>query len=108
MTRYTLHVPLMLNDGTPTDESELATIEGHLLSLVGGFTTTDGIGAWRADDGTTYREPVRLYVADTDADVLPELRQLAERAARRLAQEAVYLTAAPIRAELIVPSTVAA
>lgn len=102
MTRLTLHIPLFLNDGTPTPESALEIIESDLLTVADGFTATDGIGAWRSDDGTTYREPVRLYAVDTDR---PEydarhIRHIAEWAAANLEQEAVYVTHAPIAAQL--------
>ena len=40
MTRYTLTVPLTLNDGTRTPAAELSRIERELLSIAGGFTAT--------------------------------------------------------------------
>ena len=101
MTRYTLHVPLVLNDGTPTPEQELADVEAYLLDIAGGFTATDGIGGWRGDDGTVYREPVRLYLVDTADDIAYLLRQAAASVALNLDQEAVYVTAAPIQTTLV-------
>lgn len=102
MTRYTLHVPLILNDGAPTPEDTLADVESDLLDLAGGFTATDGVGGWRGD-GTVYREPVRLYHIDTSDPDAPELlANLGRAVARWIGQEAVYLTAQPIGTELLV------
>ena len=102
MTRYTLHVPLQLNDGAPVDADTLATIESDLLDLAGGFTATEGIGAWRGNGGHVYREPVRLYHVDTAEPDAPELlAALASSVARWLDQEAVYLTAAPLATQLL-------
>lgn len=103
MNRYTLHIPLYLNDGTPTPEPELRLIENAVISLAGGFTATDGIGAWRGD-AETYREPMRLLAVDTADDIGPELLRIAERAAVRLDQEAVYVTRQEIETYLIAPA----
>ena len=101
MTRYTLHVPLTRNDGSPVEDDILALIEDDILGIAGGFTATDGIGAWRGD-GTTYREPVRLFLVDTAEPDAPELlRALASTVARWLDQEAVYLTAAELTTSLV-------
>jgi hypothetical protein len=98
--RFTLHVPEQLNDGTPTPLERLEQIEEALLVIAGGFTLTHGIGAWKSGD-TIYREPVRLYHTDADeADGLL-LAELARNVARDLQQEAVYLTATDIDAQLI-------
>lgn len=102
MTRYTLHVPLVLNDGTSTPEDVLGSTELELLQLAGGFTATDGYGGWIGDGGTIYREPVRLYAVDAEG-IEPELLQLADRIADRLDQEAVYLTRSPIAVQLVSP-----
>jgi hypothetical protein len=105
MIRFTLHVPEQYNDGTNVGREVLGEIEYLLLSYVGGFTLTHGIGAWRSDDGTIYRESVRLYAADSDdPDVGEKLQRLAARVADALRQEAVYLTTAVIGTELVVPT----
>lgn len=103
MTRYTLHVPLQLNDGSDTPAFELHEIEKSLLHLVGGFTATDGAGSWLDDEGQLYREPVRLYATDTDADIRPELLGLAQSIAARLGQLAVYVTAQDVTTWLVEP-----
>ena len=54
MTRYTLTVPLQLNDGTPTGALDILAIEDSLLDLAGGFTASDAVGSWR-DPGTGSR-----------------------------------------------------
>jgi hypothetical protein len=99
--RFTLHVPLQRNDSSPVEDDILALIESDLLDIGGGFTATDGVGAWRGD-GTTYREPVRLYAVDTDDPEAPGLlHALARTVARWLDQEAVYLTAADLTPSLV-------
>ena len=104
MTRYTLHIPEADNDGIPFDEPTFEVIERELLDIGGGFTTTPGVGGWQGDE-QTYREPVRLYHVDTeDPDAGARLLALAERAARILLQEAVYLTRQSIETFLIAPA----
>jgi hypothetical protein len=53
VTRFTLHVPEALNDGTPVGPESFDLIENALLIIGGGFTLTHGIGAWRGDGGRT-------------------------------------------------------
>ena len=97
MTRFTLHVPERHNDGSPVAPARLEVIESSLLAIGGGFTLAHGVGAWRSDDGTIYREPVRLYAVDTaEPDAGDRLRALAADVAWGLEQEAVYLTAQAI------------
>lgn len=100
MTRYTIHVPTILNDGSPVAQGELALIESQILAVAGGYTVTRGFGAWQ-DNGITYRDPVKLYAVDSAEDIAPELIRIAERAAKRLAQEAVYMTAQDISVTLV-------
>ena len=105
MTRYTLHVPEQYNDGTPVGPDAFAAIEERLLALTGGYTLTHGIGGWQdPETGTIYREPVRLYAADTARDLTEQLSDLADLVASVLKQEAVYLTSAEIGARLVYPS----
>jgi len=101
VTRHTLHIPEQLNDGTPVAPEYLETVESRLIDLGGGFTLTHGIGAWRSDDGTIYREPVRLYHVDTADDVRIALADLAERVSSVLDQEAVYVTEQDITTSLV-------
>lgn len=109
MTRYTLHVPRVDNHGAPVDPHELELIENQLVAVAGGWTSTRGVGAWRSPDtGTSYREPVTLYHVDSDADIAPELLTIAERAAERLEQEAVYVTAQDISVTLVTRGAVVA
>jgi len=105
MTRYTLHVPLFLNDGAPTEEAALERVEIALANIAGGWTATDGLGGWLSADGAYYREPVRLYAIDTDAPnyALPQLHRLADWLAIELQQQAVYLTWSEIGAQLVSP-----
>src|SRR5581483_5080138 len=93
MTRYTLHVPEMLNDGTPVAPQRLRDIEEWLLAVFEGFTQTVARGAWRSDE-QEYIEPIRLYLIDTDDSPSTSriLQKLAGDIAQELGQEAVYLT----------------
>jgi len=104
MTRYTLHVPEVRNDGAPVEPEVFAEVEREILDRAEGFTLTHGIGAWRGD-GTTYREPVRMYHVDGE-DV--DLHDVALYVARILDQEAVYLTAQEILTTLVTPERVPA
>jgi hypothetical protein len=103
--RYTLTLPLALNDGAPVDATTLATIEGDLLDVAGGFTATDSIGAWRAPDGAVYREPVRVYTLDVPdtRDAAERIRGIADIAAIAFDQEAIYVTRADVAPELVTP-----
>ena len=102
MTRFTLTVPLQRNDGEPVTELELGAIEVDLLSYFGGFTSTDSTGAWRADDGTVYREPVRVYTVDgANPDASDRIVSLAQFIATGLEQEAVYVTAGEVHTRLV-------
>ena len=105
MTRYTLHVPLKLNDGTPTPDAELAYIERQLVGLVGGFTATDGVGAWESGE-VIYHEPVRLYSTDSEDDIAADLRGFARGIGKRLDQEAVYVTAQTIEAWVVITEAI--
>lgn len=107
MTRYTLTVPLQLNDGTPTPDEELARIADELLDIAGGFTATDGTGTWRGDD-RIYVEPVRVFTIDLadPADLArPWLHSVAAEVAHRLDQEAVYVTEQAIDTALVTAPT---
>lgn len=90
--RWTITVPLTLNDGTETPAWELHLAEVAILDIAGGFTATDGEGTWLDDDGQLYREPVRLFTFDVSHIADVEVLQLAQRLATRLDQEAVYVT----------------
>lgn len=107
MTRFTLHVPEAYNDGTPVGPATFDTIEGDILAHAGGFTLTHAIGAWKGDDGATYREHVRLYAVDTAENIGPALVTLANRIGVALRQEAVYLTAADVEPRLVYPQVAA-
>jgi len=101
--RFTLTMPEAFNDGAPVLLEQLALYEQELLDLVGGYTLTSAIGAWRAPTGDVYYEPVRKYELDIadDPAVRDELLALASRIALELAQDAIYLTVAPITKQLV-------
>ena len=99
--RYSLIVPLCYNDGEQISLSVINVIEDHVAHLAGGFTRTDGTGAWRgpyAGDGT-YREPVRVYAFDVTprskyeaAQILIDARWVAAYVRDVCKQKCVYLT----------------
>lgn len=105
MYRHSIHVPLFLNDGTPTPEGTLDLIERELLDHFTGFTAVDGIGAWRNDEGRMYREPVRVYHVDSPEDHWAHQRvmEVADLVAAALQQEAVYVTEHQLVTQLITP-----
>lgn len=106
MYRYTLTVPAYLNDGGHVDPADVDLIESRLLDIAPGYTLSRGVGAWRAPDGTVYREQVNVYTLDTADDVSDALRQLAEYVALALEQEAVYVTRLPILAADLIAAPV--
>jgi hypothetical protein len=101
MTRYTLHVPLYLNDGTAVGDAYLESIEKALARRYGGYTRVESMGAWIGPDDALYREPMILLHVDADEEQVgwktsDDLRGLAQLIAEALDQEAVYLTEQPI------------
>jgi len=103
MNRFTLHVPEQYNDGAAVDPDYFrGFVEAEILRNADGFTLTHGIGAYRGDC-TTYREPVRLYVIDTNESFPRWLSELSRKVAADLSQEAVYVTVATVSAHLFTP-----
>ena len=100
MDRVTLQVPETLNDGSVTPVGQFASYEDELIEIAGGFTLGHAIGAWRSPSKESYREPLRLYAIDVpDAQtILETVLRLANRIRIELAQEAVYVTVAPVEA----------
>lgn len=93
MTRWTVTVPVTLNDGSPVEESDRYWIESRIADIAGGFTATAGEGAWRSPDtGIWYREPVTVFTFDVPHFADVAVRNLAADIAQRLDQEAVYVT----------------
>lgn len=104
--RWTLTVPLTLNDGTPTPAEDIAGIEHALLDIADGFTATPGEGVWRSDEtGELYREPVTVYTFDVGYLADGDVRRLAADIARLLRQEAVYVTRQDVSTYLVAPAT---
>jgi hypothetical protein len=102
MTRYTLHVPEQFNDGREIPGYLLDEIELDLAERFGGYTRTSATGGWRADDGTIHIEPMQLYIVDSAAPgTAGRLSVLAERLARDLKQDAIYLTEQEIQTYLV-------
>lgn len=92
MARYALHVPERLNDGSLIPSDYFVALEHELIALARGFTRTSATGGWRGV-GDMHRDPVALYFIDTsDQRAGARLLDIAQRIARELAQEAVYVT----------------
>jgi hypothetical protein len=87
------------------DAEELAKIERRIVVSFGGFTSYVGTGAWRAPDGHTDVEAVRVYDVAVPAftagaledgnrawhGASTELRAIAREACNRLEQACIYL-----------------
>jgi hypothetical protein len=87
------------------DAEALAAIERRIVAIFGGFTSSVGTGAWRAPDGHTDVEAVRMYdiavpafmagaVEDENRawhGAAVELRMIACEACNRLEQACIYL-----------------
>lgn len=104
MQRHSITVPQCDNAGIPRPMVHTET-ERALCALYGGFTATESMGAWQAPDGTIYRERVTVYACDSNgrscAAQWQGLLCIARGIKRKMEQEAVYVTRAPITAELI-------
>lgn len=103
MTRFTLTVPLTLNDGAASPAEVFEYVETQLGRHAGGYSFTDSVGCWRSPDGVTYREPIRVFTIDGHETLHSVLTFLAEEIAFQLDQEAVYVTAALVEARLVRP-----
>jgi hypothetical protein len=87
------------------DAEVLAKIERRIVAIFGGFTSHVGTGAWRAPDGHTDVEAVRVYDVAVPAfmagaledenrawhGAAAELRAIACEACNRLEQACIYL-----------------
>lgn len=105
MDRVALHVPTVLNDGSPVPGKRLTDYESELLGIAEMATLLSGrgqvglsiahvTGIWRSPTGQILREPVARFemdVADQN-QVLADVLQLAERVKDELGQLAVYVT----------------
>ncbi|KKN83823.1 hypothetical protein LCGC14_0294760 [marine sediment metagenome] len=82
-------------------QAQLRALEVNLVKAFGGFTVTEGRGAW--DSGTHVEfESVRVYtiaIDSTKADFHPYL--LRQEVARRLGQRAVYLSVTKLEGQPI-------
>ena len=93
MTRYTLTVPVCLNDGTRVPNRWTVKLERDMADIMGGFTRADGMGGWKSPDGSLVLEPVHLYAVDSDDPFAPTLMEgFAHRVKSELEQQCVYLT----------------
>ena len=107
---------LILPDtGTPHGDTARLDAETALVSAFGGFTRTQGEGAWY-DGRQVWRERVYVYdiavplLSGTGEDAAREwagamtaLRAIAKTAAREMQQECIYLRAPTGRVHLIRP-----
>jgi hypothetical protein len=76
-----------------------------IADIAGGFTSWQGIGGWKDSHGVLVVEPITIVEVNTETrkvDIPIDLRLLAQRIARELSQECVYL-AIDGKAEYITP-----
>ena len=110
MERITLHVPEQLNDGTPIPEAVLDSYQRAMGEIAREAVIVSGngepgysasphqLGGWLQPSGHWTEEPMRLIWIDVEVAevVLARVRKLAFVVKTELAQEAVYVTVAPI------------
>ena len=110
--RVTLHVPEVLNDGTPVGSRTFEAIEDQLLGVAAaarrasgigeeGFTVLSGaFGVWRSPTGRIYRERQRLFLLDVPdvGRVFEQVVALADWVRTDLDQESVYVTVVELEA----------
>ncbi len=76
--------------------------EEHLLTHFGGFTRTDGLGAWR-NHKTIDREWMWIYTVATDLEHTSPVRQLAADICATLDETCIYLRHCDGEVELVSP-----
>lgn len=101
--RYTLHVPLNMNDGTPRPDVH-EDVRADILAMgVDAWHEQDANGSWRGD---TF-EPERLYVIDSahrtagGIDIAYALDIIAQNVKATMEQDAVYVTRQGIHTKLV-------
>lgn len=70
------------------------TMQRSLLDTFGGYTLTQGLGAWKDESGTLVKDQVMIYdiACDENRDrVYDQLFEIAMKAGRALGQKAVYI-----------------
>jgi len=91
--RLTVHVPRVLNDGSPVPEETLEQIEDALLGLGGGYTVCPGVGVGEGVAGPC-REALWLYTVDLPLAVAEgDVTSLAAAIRQTLDQHILYITA---------------
>ncbi len=96
MTRYTLTVPMLDNDGRPLDVHGF--VRATIRADYGCFSAFAGEGYWDGEHAGD--ESVVVYVVDSRRPI-HALHALARYVAREAAQDAVYVTAQPITTFLV-------
>ena len=90
-----LFIPVHDNEGHAFDAEHDTVFTVHLVNLFGGFTVLpgEGSGGWKGNDGTIYREPMRLFMVSVNGLVVDgaALRFAAQFAKQHYRQEAIYL-----------------
>ena len=100
MLRISITVPTLTKNGDSVDNKHvLGAVVSSLANKFGGTTTTDGVGSWVNDQGTTITERVSIVstLVDTDKHDQSEAIAYSEGVARHvrteLDQDCVLLTA---------------
>ena len=81
---------------------ELVKLERLLVETFGGYTQTEGIGAWRAPQGSIVRERVRIYLFAYDRydhDQSEAMERLPADVRKSFDQEAVYLSRTELKGQ---------
>jgi hypothetical protein len=83
-------------------ETQLALLERDLVRTFGGYTATEGRGAWDTGEGAVQYERVRVYLLSFEGLAHdPRLHYLRDMVKERLDQKAVYLSHTIIEDEAV-------
>lgn len=95
MTRFTVHVPSLLNDGSIVPAEVLDELQEHAINTFGGYTLHPDLrGGWLGKNRRPFHEPIfkiEIEVADRSQAIL-RIIALASFIRERLAQDAVFVT----------------
>ena len=94
-TRFTVHVPSVLNDGSSVPAEVLDELQEHAVNTFGGYTLHPDLrGGWLDKNRHPFHEPIfkiEIEVADRSQAILP-LIALASFIRQRLGQKAIFVT----------------
>jgi hypothetical protein len=95
MTRFTVHVPSILNDGSTVPTEVLNALQEHAVNTFGGYTLHPDLrGGWLDENRHPFHEPIfkiEIEVADRSQAIL-RIIAFANFIRQRLDQDAVFVT----------------